>query len=171
MACNDLFAYNSATQNVVSLHRRGKIQLTTQILSQRHDEWGQAMFDTLPEETEQVVSSVMDVAFKVHRTLGPGLLESVYEVCLCHELAKQIISFQRQLSLPVVYEGVRLDAGLRLDLLVEDSVIVELKAVETLKPLFDAQLLTYFKLTGKRIGLPINFNPPALSHCFKKLFL
>lgn len=129
------------------------------------------MFDPLPEETEQVVTSVMDAAFKVHRTLGPGLLESVYEVCLCHELAKQTISFQRQLSLPVVYEGIRLDAGLRLDLLVEDSVIVELKAVETLKPLFDAQLLTYLKLTGKRIGLLINFNTPVLKDGFKRLRL
>ena len=113
----------------------------------------------------------MDAAFKVHRTLGPGLLESVYEVCLCHELAKQKIAFQKQLSLPIVYDGVRLDAGLRLDLLVADVVIVELKAVEKMNPLYEAQLLTYLKLTGKRVGLLMNFNASVLKDGFKRLVL
>lgn len=127
------------------------------------------MFEPIPAETERVVTQVMDGAFKVHRALGPGLLESVYEICLCHELAKQNISFQRQLSLPVVYDNVRLDAGLRLDLLVQDVVIVELKAVEKMNPLYEAQLLTYLKLTGKRIGLLINFNTAVLKDGFKRL--
>ncbi len=113
----------------------------------------------------------MDAAFKVHRALGPGLLESVYEICLCHELASQNVPFQRQLSLPVVYEGIRLDAGLRLDLLVADVVIVEVKSVEKISPLHEAQLLTYLKLSGKRLGLLINFNAPVLKDGFRRLVL
>jgi GxxExxY protein len=96
----------------------------------------------IPAETERFARQVMDAEFKVHRALGPGLLESVYELCLCHELARQNIPFERQLSLPVVYEGLQLDAGLRLDLLVNGAVIVELKAVERTLPLHEAQMLT-----------------------------
>jgi len=129
------------------------------------------MYEPISQEIEQIVTKVMDAAFKVHRALGPGLLESVYEVCLCHELSKQSISFQKQLSLPVFYDGVRLDAGLRLDLLVEDALIVELKAVEKMIPLYEAQLLTYLKLTDKRLGLLINFNVPVLKNGFKRLVL
>lgn len=113
----------------------------------------------------------MDAAFKVHRALGPGLLESVYEICLCHELAKQNVPFEKQVSLPVIYEGIRLDAGLRLDLLVAGQVIVELKVVEKMIPLYDAQLLTYLKLSGKRLGLLINFNSPVLKDGLKRLIL
>ncbi len=105
---------------------------------------------------------VLDSAFAVHRALGPGLLESVYETCLCHVLSKRRVAFQRQLALPVLYDGVRLDAGLRIDLLVADDVIVELKAVERMTSLFEAQLLTYLRLTGKRLGLLINFNVEML---------
>ena len=129
------------------------------------------MFEPIPAETERVASAVMDAAFKVHRALGPGLLESVYEICLCHELARQGIPFERQVNLPVVYEGVRLDAGLRLDLLVASVVIVELKAVEQMIPLYDAQVLSYLKLTGKRLGLLINFNVAVLKDGFKRLVL
>jgi GxxExxY protein len=99
------------------------------------------------------------------------LLESVYEVCLCHELANRAIPFQRQLVLPVVYDGVRLDAGLRLDLLVAESVIVELKSVEKHHPVFEAQVLTYLKLTGLRLGLLINFNVPLIKDGIKRLVL
>ncbi len=129
------------------------------------------MFEPIAAETERVATQVMDAAFKVHRALGPGLLESVYEICLCHELAKQNVPFEKQLSLPVVYDGIRLDAGLRLDLLVADVVIVELKAVERMSPLYEAQLLTYLKLSGKRLGLLINFNAPVLKDGFKRLVL
>jgi GxxExxY protein len=101
------------------------------------------MFEPIAAETERVAARVMDAAFKVHRALGPGLLESAYEICLCHELAKQNIPFEKQFSLPVVEEGIRLDAGLRLELLVAEVVIVELKAVERMSPLYEAQLLTY----------------------------
>ena len=129
------------------------------------------MFEPIAAETERVATQVMDAAFKVRGALGPGLLESVYEICLCHELARQNVPFERQLSLPVVYEGTRLDAGLRLDLLVADAVIVELKAVERMSPLYEAQLLTYLKLSGKRLGLLINFNAPVLKDGFKRLVL
>jgi GxxExxY protein len=129
------------------------------------------MFEPIPAETERVATAVMDAAFKVHRALGPGLLESVYEICLCQELARQGIPFERQVNLPVVYEGVRLDAGLRLDLLVANVVIVELKAVEQMIPLYEAQVLSYLKLTGKRLGLLINFNVAVLKDGFKRLVL
>jgi len=128
-------------------------------------------FDPIPERTEQLATGVMDAAFCVHRALGPGLLESVYEVCMCHELAKRHIPFQSQISLPIMYEDVRLDAGLRLDLLIDNQLIVELKAVERLIPLYEAQLLTYLKLTGHRLGLLINFNTTLLKDGIKRVVL
>ncbi len=129
------------------------------------------MIEPISSKTEQVASAVIDAAFKVHRTLGPGLLESVYEACLCYELARARMPFQRQVALPVVYEGLRLDAGLRIDLLVDELVVVELKAVEQLVPLFEAQLLTYLKLTNKRVGLLINFNTSLLKDGLKRIVL
>jgi GxxExxY protein len=111
----------------------------------------------------------VDGALSVHRVFGPGLLESVYEVCLCHELHLRGIAFQSQLPLPVVYKGMRLETELRIDLMVEDCVLVELKCVETMSPIFDAQLLTYLKLTGKRLGLLINFNVPLLKNGIKRI--
>ncbi len=120
------------------------------------------MYDPIPSAVERVATQVMDAAFLVHRSLGPGLLESVYESCLCHELAKLKLSFQRQCVLPIDYDGVRLDAGLRLDVLVADSVIVELKVVEKILPIHEAQLLTYLKLSQLRLGLLINFNTTLL---------
>ena len=126
-------------------------------------------FDSIPDFVEKLATQVMDAAFKVHRELGPGLLESVYETCLCHELAKNKIPFQRQISLPVIYDGIRLDAGLRLDVLVDESLIVELKVAEKMIPLYDAQLLTYLKLTSHRLGLLINFNVPLLKDGFKRI--
>lgn len=116
----------------------------------------------IPGHVEEIATVVLDSAFAVHRALGPGLIESVYETCLCHELSKRRVAFQRQLALPVLYDGVRLDAGLRIDLLVADEVIIELKAVERIIPLFEAQLLTYLRLTSKRLGLLINFNVELL---------
>jgi GxxExxY protein len=127
------------------------------------------MHDPIPAATEQFAAAVYDAAFAVHRGLGPGLLESVYEACLCHELGKRGIPYRHQIVLPVVYDGVTLDAGLRLDLLVGDCVIVELKAVERHNALFEAQLLTYLKLTGHRLGLLINFNVPLLKDGIKRI--
>src|SRR6187402_2321241 len=116
------------------------------------------MIEPIPEQTESVVTAVIDAAYRVHSTLGPGLLESVYEACLCHELARRGLTFERQLHLPVIYEGLRLEASLRLDLVVAGRVIVELKHVEKVLPVHKAQVLTYLKLTGHRVGILLNFD-------------
>ncbi len=105
---------------------------------------------------------VIGAANEVHRHLGPGLLESAYEACLCRELELQGLSVARQVPLPVIYKGLTLDCGYRLDLVVNDELIVELKTVEKVLEIHKAQLLTYLKLTGKRLGLLINFNVPYL---------
>ena len=130
-----------------------------------------AEYSSLPVETGKIARSVVDAAFKVHKTLGPGLLESIYEKCLCYELNKRSIPFKSQVSLPVMYDGVRLDAGLRIDLMVADLIIVELKAVEKMHSLYKAQLLTYLKLTGLRLGLLINFNVPLIRDGIKRIIL
>lgn len=127
--------------------------------------------EPIPEEAQRAAEAVVGAAFSVHKALGPGLLESVYEVCLCHEFNKREIPFRSQVVLPVMYDGVRLDAGLRLDLLVQECLIVELKAVEKHHPLFEAQLLTYLKLTGHRLGLLINFNVPLIKDGIRRIAL
>jgi GxxExxY protein len=116
----------------------------------------------------EVSGSVVDAAMKVHTTLGPGLLESAYEACLLHELRKRGRKVLSQVALPVVYDGVKIDVGYRIDLLVEDVVIVELKAVEKLLPIHDAQLLSYLKLGGYRLGLLLNFNVLHLKDGIKR---
>ena len=116
-------------------------------------------------------TKLLDAAFDVHRKLGPGLLESVYEVCTCHELAKAGVPYQRQACLPVKYDDVQIDAGLRLDIVVGNEVICEIKAVETTLPVHEAQLLTYWKLTGMRLGFLINFNVPMLKNGIKRIVL
>ncbi len=117
----------------------------------------------------QVSGAIIDSAYKVHTALGPGLLESAYEACLLHELAKLGFKVESQLPLPVVYDGIKLDAGYRIDLLVEDCIIVELKAVEVLLPVHQAQLLSYLKLSQKQVGLLINFNVVHLKEGIKRL--
>jgi GxxExxY protein len=112
---------------------------------------------------EELTERVIGAAIEVHRALGPGLLESAYEECLCHEFHLQGISFERQRPLPVEYKGVKLDCGYRLDLLVENKVIIEIKCVEHVLPVHEAQLLTYLKMTGMRVGLILNFNVPTLT--------
>lgn len=114
---------------------------------------------------------MVDAAYRVHTTLGPGLLEAVYEVCLAHELTKRGLKVLRQVSLPVVYDGQQLDAGFRIDLLVEHCVIVELKAIESLLPVHKAQVLAYLKLSGHRLGLLINFNVPLIKNGIVRLAL
>ncbi len=108
--------------------------------------------------TEQVLGA----AIEVHRHLGPGLLESTYESCLCHELQLRGIPYQRQVVLPLDYKGLHVDGAYRLDLIVDDKIIVELKSQDGVLPVHEAQLLTYMKLTGKRVGLLLNFNVPAM---------
>ena len=111
---------------------------------------------------EELTERVIGAAIEVHRTLGPGLLESAYEECLCREFHLRGISFERQRPLPVEYKGVKLDCGYRLDLTVENRMILEIKCVEHVLPVHEAQLLTYLRMTGMRVGLILNFNVPTL---------
>jgi GxxExxY protein len=125
--------------------------------------------ETTTPEIERVATIIVDAAFKVHDRLGPGLLESLYQRILAYELTKRGLRVQREVVVPIIYDGVRFDDGLRLDLLVEDLVIVEVKAVEKHNPLHDAQLLTYLKLTNKRLGLLINFNVKLIKDGIKRI--
>ncbi|HWE98906.1 MAG TPA: GxxExxY protein [Caulobacteraceae bacterium] len=118
-----------------------------------------------------MTGAVVDAGLKVHRALGPGLLESIYEECLARELAKRSIGVRRQVTVPLFYDGERLRVDLRLDLLVEESVIVEIKAVEALSRLHQAQLLTYLRCTGLRCGLLLNFNTELFKDGIKRLVL
>ena len=113
----------------------------------------------------------MDSAFAVHSALGPGLLESVYEQCLAYELRTRDLDVNRQVSAPVVYREMRMDGGFRIDMVVGDLVAVEIKAVERTLPVHEAQLLTYLKLTGYRVGLLINFNVPMIKQGIRRLIL
>jgi GxxExxY protein len=119
-------------------------------------------------ELNRISSTVIGAAIEVHRALGPGLLESAYEECLCKELTIRGIPFEHQRPLPVEYKGVRVDCGYRLDLLVQDLVVVELKAVDELLPIHEAQLMTYLKLGGWHLGLLINFNVDVLKHGIRR---
>jgi GxxExxY protein len=121
------------------------------------------------EEANRLSNVIIGAAIAVHRELGPGLLESAYEACLKYELAQQGLRVENQVPQPVIYKGIHLDCGYRLDLLVEDLVIVELKTVESLQPIHDAQLLTYLKLKKRWLGLLINFNVPILKNGIKRL--
>jgi len=117
---------------------------------------------TEAEWLDHITEAIIGAAIEVHRVLGPGLLESAYEACLAFELAQQGLKVEQQKPLPVVYKEVKLDCGYRLDLLVEDSVIVEIKAVDQLAPIHHAQLLSYLRLSGRKVGLLINFNVQVL---------
>ena len=125
----------------------------------------------MPYETDPLTDKIIGLAIEVHRQLGPGLLESAYEECLCFELNAARISFRRQLPLAVVYKGVRLDCGYRLDIVVEDRIIIELKTVERLMPIHEAQMLTYLRLSGVRVGLLMNFNTPVLKDGLRRILL
>ncbi len=127
--------------------------------------------EPLPRKTEQIGRAIVDAALTVHRSLGPGLLESAYEVCLAYELEKRGHRVLRQLPMPVVYEEVKLDAGYRIDLLIDGDVVVEVKSVEVLAPVHDAQVLTYLRLSGKRLGFLINFNVALLKQGIKRMIL
>ena len=122
-------------------------------------------------QEDALSKEIIGVAIEVHRHLGPGLLESAYEECLAYELFQHGIAFGRQKPLPVVYKEVRLDAGFRVDLLVEDLVVAELKAVDKIAPIHDAQVITYLRLTGCKLGLLLNFNIVRLKDGIKRLVL
>jgi GxxExxY protein len=122
-------------------------------------------------ELNQVTEQIIGGAIEVHKALGPGLLESAYEDCLCRELVVRGIPFERQRPLPVEYKGTRLACGYRLDLLVAGAVVVEVKAVSCIEPVHEAQLLTYLKLGGWKVGLLINFNVPVLKDGIRRRIL
>ncbi len=123
------------------------------------------------DERDHLTAKIIGLAIEVHRGLGPGLLESAYEECLCYELKAHDIPFERQVPLPITYKSVRLECGYRMDVVVDGSVVIELKTVERLLPVHDAQILTYLKLSGLRVGLLLNFNAPVLKDGIKRLVL
>ena len=125
-------------------------------------------FKPVSERLEEIGRLIVDAAFTVHKNLGPGLLEKIYEVCFCHELKKRGLSFERQKYLPIVYDDIEFDEGLKLDVLVENCVICELKAIENVNPLWDAQIISHLRLTDKRLGYLINFNVPLIVNGIKR---
>ena len=122
----------------------------------------------IPKELEIIGKKIVDAAYTIHKTLGPGLLEKVYEVCFCHELQKRGLTYERQVSVKIVYDGITFKEGLRLDVLVESSVICELKALETVNPVWEAQILSHLKLTDNRLGYLINFNVPLMKNGIRR---
>ena len=127
--------------------------------------------EPISEPVERIGRAVVDAALSVHRALGPGLLESVYEVCLAEELRQRGLTTERQVGVPVVYGDVRMDVGFRLDLLVEKSVVVEIKSIDALASIHTAQVLTYLRFSGVRLGYLINFNTSLLKHGLRRLVL
>jgi GxxExxY protein len=118
-----------------------------------------------------LTGEIIGAAIEVHKALGPGLLESAYEECLSREFGLRQLHFKRQQAIPVEYKGVKLDCGYRIDFLIEDLIILELKSVDSLQPIHEAQLLTYLKLTGFKVGLLINFNVPVLKQGIRRLII
>ena len=125
----------------------------------------------LGADVEVLARTIVDASLKVHRALGPGLLESAYEHCLAHELHARGLPLRRQVPLPIVYDGAKLDAGYRLDIVVDDRVIIEIKAVDQLTRLHEAQVLTYLKLSGMRLGFLMNFNIVLFKDGLRRLIL
>ena len=127
------------------------------------------IYTPVSPNVEKIGKAVLDAAFKVHTALGPGLLETVYETCTAFETRESGLQVATQVALPVTYKNIKMDAGLRLDMLVENCVIVEFKSVEIMNPMYDAQLITYLKLTGIRLGFLINFNVVHLKDGIKRM--
>jgi GxxExxY protein len=129
------------------------------------------MYNSLSLFEEEIGKQIVDVAFTIHKALGPGLLESVYEKCYEYELKRRCVLVERQKAVPIIYNGLRIDDGLRLDLLVGDVVIVELKAQEISHPVWEAQMLSYLKLSERRLGYIINFHVPLIKNGIKRMIL
>jgi GxxExxY protein len=129
------------------------------------------MFKEISQEEDRIGREIVDAAFQVHKVLGPGLLERVYEVCFCHVLSQKGFEVKRQIDIPIVFEGLSFDEGLRLDVMVNDLVICELKALENVNPVWEAQLLSHLKLTNKRLGYLINFNVPLIKNGIKRMVI
>ena len=127
------------------------------------------VFQPIPAEVERTGKAVLDAAFRVHSALGPGLLESVYRIAMKHVIQSSGILAETEVKLPIMFEGLKLESGLRLDMLVDKCVIAELKSVEKMNPVYEAQLLTYLRLSGVRLGFLINFNMPHLKDGIKRI--
>jgi GxxExxY protein len=128
-------------------------------------------YKALSRKEEDLARIIVNAAYVVHKNLGPVVLEHVYKICFCHELSKANVIAKRQVLLPIIYDGIEFDVSLRLDILVEDLIVCELKSVEYMPPVYDAQLLTYLKLSQKRIGFLINFNVPIIKNGIKRMIL
>jgi len=120
---------------------------------------------------EELAKEIVDAAYLVHKQLGPGLLEKIYEVCFCHELSKKGINTRRQVSVPIQYDGITFDEGLRLDVLVEDMIVCELKAVDTFNPVWKAQIISHLRLTKKQLGFLINFNVSLIKDGIQRIII
>jgi len=129
------------------------------------------MYERISQEEDRIGKEIVDAAFYVHKQLGSGLLEKVYEVCFCHVLKQKGYSIKRQIDIPIVFEELIFDEGLRLDVLVNDLVICELKALENVNPVWEGQLLSHLKLTKKRLGYLINFNVPLIKNGIKRMVI
>ena len=128
-------------------------------------------YNQLTLREEEIAASIVNAAYLVHKELGPGVLERVYEACFCYELPECGLNYQRQVEVPIVYQNLVFNEGLRLDVLVEDSIICELKAVDVVNPVWEAQILSHLKLANKRLGFLINFNVPLIKHGIKRFIL
>ena len=128
-------------------------------------------YKPLSKREESIAEKIVDAAYTVHNILGPGLLEKVYEVCFCHELSKRGLQYKRQVDIPIVYDGLIFNEGLRSDVLVEDLIICELKAVDEMNPVWEAQILSHLKLTGKRLGFLVNFNVSLIKNGIQRIIL
>lgn len=137
----------------------------------QHLSGGKTHHEPLSAREEEIASAIVDAALTVHKALGPGLVERIYEVCFCHELVKRKLAMARQVVVPIVYDGIRFEEGMRLDVVVENLVICELKAVDSMNPVYAAQVLSYLRLTGKRLGFLINFNVPVIKHGIQRIIL
>lgn len=126
------------------------------------------MMTDISFEEEKIAKSIVNAACNVHKALGPGLLEKVYEVCLSHEIKKMGLKVECQLEIPITYDGLVFKEGLRLDVLVEDKVVIELKAVDQVNPVWEAQIISHLKLTNKKNGFLINFNVPVIKHGIRR---
>jgi GxxExxY protein len=129
------------------------------------------MYKEVSEEEDRIGREVVNAAFQVHKELGPGLLEKVYEVCFCHVLSQKGFVVKRQIDIPIVFDNLVFEEGLRLDVMVNDLVICELKALENVNPVWEAQLLSHLKLTNKRLGYLINFNVPLIKNGIKRMVI
>jgi GxxExxY protein len=129
------------------------------------------MYDSLTERENYLAKQVVDIAICIHKVMGPGLLESIYEKCFCYELTKRNISFEKQKAVALVYDQLTIDGGLRIDILVDKLIVVELKAQEYYHPVWEAQVLSYLKLSNKRLGYILNFNVPLMKGGIKRMIL